>query len=130
MFESGLDWNGINLLTSIWLYSDYYPTIILADPGLQMNLQGDIITSNTTFAEKLKVNWSQIAIWEKKNVFIFLIIKFYLVLVIRSVLVIWIEKLWYLFILLWSVRWALVWEIWLTLYTFGACNKVALKILL
>jgi len=55
-----------------------------------------------------------------------------LVLVIRSILVIlnWIKKLWYLLIILWSVTEPWSWEKWLTLYTFGACNKVALKILL
>jgi len=38
--------------------------------------------------------------------------------------------LWYLLIILWSVTEPWSWEKWLTLYTFGACNKVALKILL
>jgi len=38
--------------------------------------------------------------------------------------------LWYLLIILWSITEPWSWEKWLTLYTFGACNKVALKILL
>ena len=38
--------------------------------------------------------------------------------------------MWYLLIILWSVTEPWSWEKWLTLYTFGACNKVALKILL